>query len=319
MSRQVYDFSNALIRCHAIYYVVTPGKEKTPKQKYEDLQALIKDEKEKYDAMGERLQGMANGVKKAAKISQLETELKQLKPLRHINPISTQAKSYLKRLYGELKYGKYSVGKEKGNKYVNKGKLAENESLELISLLDGIEFKKNEIRVENEFLSGIPDTFIGKDIYHATYIPDVKSSWDWETFSANIGEPLNPLYWWQQQGYFSLTGASAGEVSYCLVNTPDSIIEEEKYRLARKMDALTTESPEYRLAEAMLINNMTFDDIPPIERRLKFPVKRDDDAIALIHEIVPRCRDYLFELQEMHLTGYFSDKELPILETIEET
>jgi hypothetical protein len=318
MSRQVYDFSDALVRCHAIYYIVAPGKEKTPKQKYEDWQALLVEEMAKYDEMGERKQGMANGLKKAAKIAGIEYEIKQLEPRKHIDPINQQAKSYLKRLYGELKYGKTSQGKGKDNKYVNKGNLVEKDSLALISFLDGEGYEKNEVRLKNEFLTGVPDSYRGENVYNAYYIPDVKSSWDWETFAEVIGNPLNPLYWWQMQGYFDLTGSEEGEVSFCLVNTPDSIIEEEKYRLARRMDAITTESPEYKLAEAMLINNMTFDNIPPIERRIKFEVKRDDAAIEKIHNTVPKCRDYLFELQEMHLTGHFSDKELPILETIDE-
>jgi hypothetical protein len=149
-------------------------------------------------------------------------------------------------------------------------------------------------------------------------VPDVKTSWDFETFIENVGKPLNPAYWWQQQGYFDLTGAKEGEVSYCLVNTPDSLIEEEKMRLQRKMDAVTTESPEYKVAVQKLINNMTFDDMPVLERRLKFSVKRDDNAIQTIHDTVPKCRDYLFELQEMHLLGFFTDNELPILDSLDE-
>lgn len=316
--REVFDFSNALIRCHAIYYIVAPSKEKTPKQKYEHLQAVLADEMAKYEEMGERKQGMANGLKKAAKIAGLEYEIKALEPRKYEDPISVQAKSYLKRLYGELKYGKWSANREKGNKYTDKGKLVEPEAIDLINFLDGTSFTKNETRLNSDFLSGVPDVFAGKCIEQAELVNDVKASWDWDTFSENIGKPLNPIYWWQVQGYFDLTGASGGNVHYCLINTPGSIIEEEKYKLARRMDALTCESPEYVKAEAELVNNLTFDNIPPIERRLRFQVQRDDAAIELIHRTVPKCRDYLFELQELHLTGYFSDKELAILETIEE-
>jgi hypothetical protein len=316
--REVFDFSNALIRCHALYYIVAPGKEKTPKQKYEYLQAVLAEEQAKYDAMSERNQGMTNGLKKAAKIAGLEYEIRALEPRKYEDPISVQAKSYLKRLYGELKYGKWSANRDKGNKYTDKGKLVEQEAIDLINFLDNEKYVKNEIRLENDFISGVPDCFKGESIFNAEYLPDVKASWDWDTFSENIGKPLNPLYWWQDQGYMDLSGATEGEISYCLINTPGSIIEEEKYKLARRMDAITTESPEYKKAEAMLVNNLTFDNIPPIERRLKFQVKRDEAAIDLIHRAVPKCRDYLFEVQELHLTGYFSDKELPMLETIEE-
>lgn len=315
---EIFDFSKALMRCHAIYYIIAPGKEKSPKQKYADAIQLLAIEQEKYDAMGERVQGMKSGLTKAAKIAGLEQEIAKLYPKKDDDPLTTGAKSYLKRIYGEIKYGKYNMSKEKGTKYMNKGKMAEQDSIDLINLLDGEQYIKNEIRLQNDFLSGIPDTFKGESIDKAIHVPDVKTSWDFETFIENVGKPLNPLYWWQMQGYFDLTGARSGEVSYCLVNTPYSIIEEEKFKLAKRLDAVTNESPEYRLAEALLVNNMTFDEMPAKERRLKYEVNRDDNAIQQIHDKIPQCRDYLMEIQELHLTGYFSDKELPILETIEE-
>lgn len=313
-----YDFSKALVRCHGIYYIVSDGKEKSPKQKYEYLCAVLMEEMAKYDAMDERRRAMKTGLSKAAKIAGLEYEIGKLETTKHMDPLSTGAKSYLKRLYGYLKYGKWSASKEKGNKYLTKGKLAEQDALDLISQLDGIEFQKNTVRVDNDFLSGIPDTFIGESIFKAEYVPDVKCSWDWETFAENIGKPLNPVYWWQEQGYFDLTGAKEGEISFCLVNTPSSILEQERYNLAKRLDAITMETEVFKIAERELINNLTFDDIPASERRLRFLVSRDDVAIEKIHQTVPKCREYLFELQEMHLSGIFTDKELPILDTIEE-
>lgn len=319
----IFDFSKALIHCSAVYYILAPGKEKTPKQKYEYMKIVLDEEMQKYDDMGDRKQGMTNGLKKAAKIAGLEYELNKLEATKHIDPLPTTAKSYLKRVYGELKYGKKTAYKEKGNKYTNKGKLAEADSLKLISDLDGIEYKKNEIRIDNEFLSGIPDTFIGKDIYNAEYIPDVKSSWDWDTFSDSLDKDLNPLYWWQIQGYLALTGASAGEVSYCLISMPESLLMDEirllEGRLQKTMNLIdVTITKEYKESALALVNNLTFDNIPPKDRRQKFEVKRNDDAINKIYETIPKCREYLQELQEKHLMGVFSDKEIPILEAIEE-
>ncbi len=46
----IHDFSNALMRCHGLYYLMAEGKEKTPKRKYEDLCALLVEEMAKYDA-----------------------------------------------------------------------------------------------------------------------------------------------------------------------------------------------------------------------------------------------------------------------------
>lgn len=322
MNTEIFDFSNALMRCSGLYYLLCRGKEKSPKQKYEDLTACLTEEMDKYEDMGERLQGMKRGLSKAAKIAGLEQEIARLEPKKHEDPLPKGARSYLKCMYGELKYGKQSAFKDKGNKYTNKGKVAEGASLRLISDLDGVEYIKNEIRIDNDLISGIPDSFLGKSVYEADYVPDVKTSWSWDTFSENIGQPLNPLYWWQQQGYFALTGAKAGEVSYCLVNLPETQLNDEILRLEDRMrkqlDVIDVSiHPEYKLAEYNLINNMTFDNIPAPQRRLKFEVKRNDEAIQKIYDVVPKCREYLAEIQELHLTGYFSDKE-PILDEIEE-
>ncbi len=323
-TKERYDFSKAKMRCHSLYYLVCDGKEKTPKQRYAALEAILADEMNKYNNIGSHLLDKPTGLKKAAKIAGLEYELKQLAPRRYENPLSKGARSYLKGIYGELKYGKKPSFKDKGNKYTNKGKHAEESSLQLISKLDGFVYEKNEIRLSNDFLSGIPDTFRGgAGIYEAEYIPDVKSSWDWGTFSENIGNPLNPVYWWQEQGYFALSGAQGGEVSYCLISLPEHLLMAEidglRSRMAKQMNVIdVTVTEEYKLAEFELINNLTFDEMPEEERRLKFEVKRNEDAIQKIYETVPKCREYLDEIQEMHLSGVFSDKELPILDAIEE-
>ncbi len=314
--REVYDFSEAKVRCHALYHVCTKGKYPTPKEKYAQLEALLASEVAKYLNMTDNARVGKSGLTKAAKIAGIEQEIEKLEPKKNDDPLPAGAKSYLKRLYGYLKYGKWSATLEKGNKYTDKGKLAEPDSIELVNYLDTTQYVKNLECFENDIVLGTPD-IIGKK-NGLRYIIDVKSSWDWDTFCENIGKPLNPLYEWQMQGYLYVGDAEQGEVSYCLVDTPVGILEEEKMKLAKRMNVISIESPEYRLAEATLINNMTFSDMPAIERRLLFPVVRNEEAILRIEYIIPKCREYLFELQEMHLTGYISDKEIPILETIEE-
>lgn len=314
---KAFDFSNALMRCSALYYLMCPGKTKTPKEQYDYLQLVLADEMRKYDEMGERKQGMANGLKKASKIAGLEYEIEKLEPKKHLDPLNAGAKSYLKRIYAELKYGKWSLHKDKSNKFTEKGKMVQGEAIDLMSKMDGYAYPHNSDRINNEFLTGELDTYRGKSLREADYVSDVKASWDIETFLDVIGKSLNPLYWWQNQGYFALTGAKAGEVSYFLMDTPETLINDEKYYLARDMDVIDQETPEFRLKEAILINNLTFSDIPEAERRFKFEVTRDDDAIARIYQKVPQAREFLNEFQELHLKGVFTDQEM-ILEPVEE-
>lgn len=312
------DFSQAKMHCSIIGYFMCTGKEKTPKQVYEDACAKVIEWQAKYDALGDRLQGMAKGKTTLAKIDDWKAKVAELEPTKNDEPLTKTAKSYLKKYYATLKYGKWSAALDKGNKYVNKGKLAEEDSIDLISVLDKIMVQKNEERIENEFLTGVPDVIIGENILQADYIYDVKTSWDIETFFENLDKDLNPLYWWQLQGYLALTGAKCGEVSYCLVNTPAVILEGEKYRLLNRFDVVSEDDPSFRKAEKELINNMIFDDIPKESRRLRFLVERDDEAIEKIYKRVKSCREYLQHIQELHSKGTFDAKTQENLEEMEE-
>ena len=46
------------------------------------------------------------------------------------------------------------------------------------------------------------------------------------------------------QSYMWLTGKTKATIAYCLVNTPDNIIQQEKYYLLKKMDVISEESPD---------------------------------------------------------------------------
>ena len=59
---------------------------------------------------------------------------------------------------------------------------------------------------------------------------------------------------------FDLTGASEGAIAYILSNTPDSILEGEKYRVLKNLDVVSEESPEAQKALAQLYLNHQFDD-----------------------------------------------------------
>lgn len=307
------DFSQSLMHCSTIAYFMQPGKEKTPKELYELACAGLEKAKKKYDELTDRLKGMKTGTKVQLKIAEWAAKVEELEPFKDEDPLSSTAKSYLKKYYMYLKYGKWSASLDKGNKYTNKGKLGEPESILLCSFLDDRPYMKNTQRFDDEFLTGEPDIMDLRT--SGWYVIDVKTSWDAETFIDPLGKDLTPLYWWQIQGYLALTGAMSGEVSYCLVDTPETILEQEKYNLARRMNAMIDVSvdPEYLAAEKILVNNMTFSDMPTAERRIRFIVERDDEAIAKIYDRVKKCREYLAEVEAMHLQGTFaakSEKEL---------
>lgn len=213
--------------------------------------------------------------------------------------LSETAKAYLIKVYIKEKYFReYDVV----TKYMEKGKTVEQDSILLFAKLEQKMFHKNEYRLNNGIISGTPDLFEGESIDQASAIWDIKSSWNLETFAANISKPLNKDYFYQIQAYYWLTGATTGGIAYCLVNTPESIINDEKYRLLKQMDVISEEDPGFARAAAKLEHNNIFDDIPIEERCLKFLVPRDEEVIARIPEKVQKCRTFLQEFQEKHLS-----------------
>lgn len=228
---------------------------------------------------------------RASSVGYLMTE-PQSKADKEAGLLSKTAQKHLLDVYIAEKYGRK---KDIQTKQMRKGIEVEQESIELLSMYLKMPFSKNDKRFTNDYITGFPD------IIDNDRIIDIKSSYDLWTFIGNIPDKLDSLYYWQMQSYMWLTGAKNAVIAYCLVNTPESIIEQEKYYLLKKMDVATEESPEY-VKEAMKIEfNMSFDDISLDERVLMFNVSRNEDDILRIQQKVERAREFLRELEETHL------------------
>jgi hypothetical protein len=206
--------------------------------------------------------------------------------------LSKTAQKHLIEVYIAEKYGRK---RDIQTKQMKKGVEAEQDSIDLLSIYLKLPFSKNEERFKNDFITGLPDIINGDTII------DIKSSYDLWTFLGNIPDKLDNLYYWQMQSYMWLTGTKNAIIAYCLVNTPENIIQQEKYYLLKKMDVISEESPEF-IKEAMKIEfNMTFDDISIDERILTFNISRSEDDILRIENKVLKARTFLQELEQTHL------------------
>ena len=206
--------------------------------------------------------------------------------------LSKTAQKHLIEVYIAEKYGRK---RDIQTKQMKKGMEAEQDSIDLLSMYFKLPFSKNEERFKNDYITGLPDIINGDTII------DIKSSYDLWTFLGNIPDKLDNLYYWQMQSYMWLTGTKNATIAYCLVNTPESIIQQEKYYLLKKMDVISEESPEF-IKEAMKIEfNMTFDDISIDERILTFNISRSEDDILRIENKVLKARTFLQELEQTHL------------------
>lgn len=209
--------------------------------------------------------------------------------------LSESCKTHLVDVYVANKYNRRQ---DLQNKYISKGLMAEEDSITLYSRVKKRFFLKNEQHLSNEFIKGTPDMFTGLEITHSDIVIDVKTSWDLYTFFRVHTQDINKMYYWQLQGYMALTGASKALLVYCLVNTPDVIINDEKRRLLWKMGVVTDENPDFIEACKELEHAMTFDDIPRHERVIEFEIERNDADIYKLYSRVKQCRTYLNTLEQ---------------------
>jgi hypothetical protein len=209
--------------------------------------------------------------------------------------LSEGAKTHLVDVYVSAKYGRNT---DIQNKYISKGLMVEEDSITLYSRVKKNYFKKNEEHLFNSFIKGTPDMFTGTDIRMADTVVDVKSSWDIFTFFRVHTKDINPLYWYQLQGYMALTGAASAKLAYCLIDTPDQLIIDEKRKLIYKMGCATEESPEFVEACAEMDKLMTYGDIPMNERVIEFEIIRDQEEIDRMYDRVQKARIFLKELEE---------------------
>jgi len=206
-----------------------------------------------------------------------------------ISQIMTNSRSTTKSYCEEwLKEQLYGRKKFISSKYMEKGNIVEQDSLDFIA--DELSYGlliKNEEYFENDFLSGTPDVILNDEII------DVKNSWDCFTFPLFEEELPNKSYYYQMQGYMALTGKQSAKVIYVLKNTPQHLIEKEAFFYCKnngyeKLDEDVLKDFESR---------MKFDKIESKLRYKVFEVQRDEETIEAIKERVKECNEYINNLK----------------------
>jgi len=132
--------------------------------------------------------------------------------------LSQTAKSYIIQ---KAKEDFFEYKSELNSKYITKGLAQEQDSINLLNLVRLEDYKKNEDRVENEWLSGCCD------IITDTSIIDIKTSWSLDTFPATTYE-LKDLsdYEWQGRAYMWLYDMPSFELCYVMVSTAPELLGE---------------------------------------------------------------------------------------------
>lgn len=200
-------------------------------------------------------------------------------PQKKTDKLSKTCITYLKEWHLLDKYG---ISSEITSKYLEKGIQCEADSITLVGIIDDTIYTKNEEFFVNEFLTGTPD------IITPTEIIDVKTSWSIKTFPFLESE-YDKGYYWQLQGYMALTGKKSSRLIFCLINTPDHLVNDEIRKFCWNNNIIDI-NPEL---EDEIRSNFTYDQIPLQNRIKSFTIARNDEAIESIYERVKECREYI--------------------------
>jgi hypothetical protein len=235
-------------------------------------------------------------------------------PQKKTELLSETTKTHLVDIFVSNKYNRFTEIK---GKYLDKGNDVEEDSITVVSRLTGTVFQKNEEHIENEFIKGTPDLFVGSDIRNAEVVRDTKSSWDAYTFFRAKNKPLDPKYFWQGTGYMALTNAKKCFIDYCLNNTPYYLLQAELRKESYNHEDNNTPTwmdiqiianhvyDEKTFHEYMLRFGIHADDdnslavvngfveIPLKERHFSFEIQRDEDIIKSVYQRVKDCRSYM--------------------------
>lgn len=170
----------------------------------------------------------ANKIKiRCSSLGYLMTEPREIAKQK-AGELSETAKTHLVDIFVSQVWGRRE---ELNNKFLEKGNVREEDNITLQSILKKEMYRKNEERIENDFISGTPDFIIEDPKTKVKKIYDTKTSFSAHTFFRSKYNPLPDKYKWQVTGYMALTGANSAHVAFGLVNGTAKQILKEKYNL----------------------------------------------------------------------------------------
>ena len=149
--------------------------------------------------------------------------------------LSAGAKTYIKTKAKEDFYGYRS---EINSKYIQKGLMQEQDSIDLLNTVRFEAYIKNDVRMVDKYMTG------EADIVTDDLIIDVKTSWSLETFPALAEEGYESKYEWQLRAYCMLYDKPKAELIYCMVTTSNELLNEWENLAIHRVDHI---APEKRI------------------------------------------------------------------------
>lgn len=256
------------IRSSATGKIMTGGKEITEKQ----LETLNK------------LRDVKEFDKKKNLTEKQEETLNGLIDKRDNPELGETAKGYCKDW---LKTQLYNSNTEIKSKYLDKGNIMEDESIDFIADELGYGFLlKNEDHFSNDFMMGTPDVILND------LVIDVKNSWDCFPFPLFDTEVPTSDYYWQLQSYMYLTDRPKAKLIYCLLDTPEHLIANSAKWHSISQGYEEMDMDIYKRYH----DNLTYEGVKNSLKIKVFDIERNDEDIQKIKDRVLMCRAYIDQL-----------------------
>lgn len=283
-------------RCSSLGHILT------------NLPGLSESEKNKISAFEDRVRESVDNPKKAL-TDNMKEEFQKLKAKRDApDSLPSGAITHLDDVFRSIFWGRKRF---LSNKFLEKGLLQEENSLDLISKNDKTFYIKNDEHLSNDYLQGTPDNI------QEGFVRDTKSNYDLKSFEE---ADITSLYEWQLKGYSWLVKERdgldffpIGELVYCLVNNPSHQITNEANSMYYKLGCPSEENDKWKEVKRQIERNMIFDiaefkkenpgyffenevldfDIPAVLRTKKFVVETTKEDVLAIKSRVLLSRIYL--------------------------
>lgn len=188
---------------------------------------------------------------------------------------------WIKEIYNREKF-------DTASKYTEKGIMCEPDAMDLVEKVTGKTHFKNKTEFENEFIKGTPDIVL-KWLPAQNKVLDIKCSWDIWTFNKVDEKYARDTYYEQMLGYMWLTNSLTADLIFCLVNTPEEIMNDELRRLSYDYPEIN-ESDE---KTERFKRNYIYDDIPAEDRLKSIVIEFNVEDIEAIKEKVIAAREFL--------------------------
>jgi len=151
------------------------------------------------------------------------------------NEMGQTAKTYIKQVAKENFYGYRS---EINSKYIQKGLMQEQDSIDLLNTVRFEGYVKNTVRMVDELMTGEADIITDASII------DIKTSWSLDTFPVMAEDGYDAIYEWQLRAYMRLYDRPKAELIYCMVTTSNELLNEWENLDIHRVDHI---APEKRI------------------------------------------------------------------------